>query len=631
LETINLTFYTLYRGLSRVKLSAVTSAVVAAISVVILLGVTPVSYAENRPLVSEGALSGRVTTTDKRPIAGALVTLFSEDKHISETVYTDVSGQYRMNTTKAGGFILRVRAPSFSDQLQNIHLKKGESLVIDVITEKLQEPERISNNLTASAHAATLQFSNQQDNNAFRSQCHFCHQIGNELTRRKRSEEEWGDVIERMESYGVLITNDSKDEFVHQLKTTFNGEPLETVQSWDYSPELSTAVFKEWRIGDAMSYVHDIEVGRDGKLYGVDMGNDKIHVVDPVTNQSQIIDFPKSELPDGGMFSGAYAPLGAFNSRHGPHSIQIGPHGKIWTTNSLASEIMSYEPETKKFTLYPIGGDTVYPHTLRFDDNGILWFTLALSNQIGRFDPKTEEFIILDTPSNGFWRWMADAMIPSVLEVASWFPKKDLHVTLSHHKVSGEGFQVLNLPYGIDINPIDGSVWYSKLYAGIIGRVDPTTMDIEEFKTPLSGPRRLRFAKDGTLWIPSFEESAIMKFDTTTKQFDVINMPTLAPGEYEIPYALNIHPDTGDVWVTSNLSDRLFRYLPKEKRFISYPSPTKVTYLRDIVFHPDGGVCSSNANLPAYAIEGGLQTMLCIYPDANKAYAKKNIEAANHE
>jgi len=84
---------------------------------------------------------------------------------------------------------------------------------------------------------------------------------------------------------------------------------------------------------------------------------------------------------------------------------------------------MSYDPETKKFTLYPIGGDTVYPHTLRFDDNGILWFTLALSNQIGRFDPKTEEFIILDTPSNGFWRWMADAMIPSVLEVASWFPK----------------------------------------------------------------------------------------------------------------------------------------------------------------------------------------------------------------
>ena len=560
-------------------------------------------------------LSGTVATDNQQPIAGALITLFSENKRISETVYSNASGQFSLESTLVGNVSLRVRAPLFSDQIKNIQLAKQDKIFVPFVIDALSDPTSLSNSLTASAHAAKLQFSDKSDARAFRSQCHFCHQIGNALTRKTRSAEDWNIVVERMEDYGVLINNDNKDEIVNQLTSTFNGEPIAAVQSWDFSPELSQATFKEWRIGDAMSYVHDVEVGDDGKLYGVDMGNDKIYIVDPITNESTVVNFPASKQPEGGMFSGAYAPLGAFNSRHGPHSIQIGPKGKIWTTNSLAAEIMSYDPETGEFMMYPIGGDAIYPHTLRFDENGYIWFTLALSNQIGRFDPETEIFKIIDTPSNGFWRWMSDAMMPSILEVASWFPKKNLHITLSHHKVSGEGFQVLNLPYGIDINPVDGSIWYSKLYSGYIGRVDPITFEIKEYKTPLSGPRRLRFAKDGTLWIPSFEESALMTFDPTVEKFNVIEMPTLAPGEYEIPYALNIHPKTGDVWVTSNLSDRLFRYIPNKKRFISYPSPTKVTYLRDIIFHPDGGVCSSNANLPAYAIEGGLQTMLCIYPD----------------
>lgn len=106
----------------------------------------------------------------------------------------------------------------------------------------------------------------------------------------------------------------------------------------------------------------------------------------------------------------------------------------------------------------------------------------------------------------------------------------------------------------------------------------------------------------------------LIRMNTETKDFEIIDISTLAPNEYEIPYALSIHPQTQEVWITSNLSDRIFRYIPQEKRFISYPSPTRVTYLREIVFRPDGDICSSNANLPATAIEGGRQNILCLYP-----------------
>lgn len=56
-----------------------------------------------------------------------------------------------------------------------------------------------------------------------------------------------------------------------------------------------------------------------------------------------------------------------------------------------------------------------------------------------------------------------------------------------------------------------------------------------------------------------------------------------------------------------NMSDRILRFDPDAETFQAYPSPTRVTFLRDFIFTPDGDVCTSNANLPASAIEGGLK------------------------
>jgi len=563
-------------------------------------------------------LAGQVLSSQGQPISGAIVTLFDESQKRSESVYSDAFGQFQLETNMSGTMTVRARAPYFSDQQSPVLLSGQERAQITLAMTQQEDPEALSSALPASAHAAKLDFEQEEDEQAFRSQCYFCHQIGNALTRRARSEDEWQAVLDRMQSYGSIITHGNESAFRSTLSKNFDGHPVKAIQTHDVSPELAEALYLEWQVGDAKSYIHDIEASRDGKLFGVDMGRDALYILDPDSGERQTVAFPPSELPLGGMFSGAIAPLGTFEARHGPHSVQEGPQGKMWTTNSLAAEIMSFDPQTHEFKMYPIGGDAVYPHTLRWDEHGILWFTLALSNQIGRFDPKTERFELIDTPSNGIWRWMSDAMLPGLLKFASWFPKQDLQLTMSHHKPSGEGHDIFNLPYGIDINPVDGSIWYSKLYAGYIGRLDPVTLKIEEIKTPLKGPRRLRFDASGTLWIPSFDESALMRFDPASKEFKVFSLPTLSPDEYEVPYALGVHPKTQEIWITSNLSDRIFRFLPKEERFISYPSPTRVTYLRDMVFLPDGRVCSSNANLPATTIEGGVPKILCIDPDARR-------------
>ncbi|MFZ1292801.1 MAG: hypothetical protein WAR81_01215, partial [Pseudomonadales bacterium] len=76
---------------------------------------------------------------------------------------------------------------------------------------------------------------------------------------------------------------------------------------------------------------------------------------------------------------------------------------------------------------------------------------------------------------------------------------------------------------------------------------------------------------------------------------------------------------TGDIWITSNMSDRSFRFVPGSETFITYPSPTRVTWLRDWEFTSDGQACSSSSNLPSYAIEDGVPSFICIDPEGGAA------------
>ena len=153
-----------------------------------------------------------------------------------------------------------------------------------------------------------------------------------------------------------------------------------------------------------------------------------------------------------------------------------------------------------------------------------------------------------------------------------------------------------------------------------IGVVDKDTLEVKEYETPYKGPRRHRFGPDGMLWIPSFDDGYLMRFDPKTEKFESIKLPLLANDEYEVPYALKVHPKSGDVWIASNNSDRVLRYIPKDKRFIPYPMPQQVIWFRDIEFSKDGNVCMSNSNLPAYAHEDKVPAFFCIEPEPNGTY-----------
>ena len=65
------------------------------------------------------------------------------------------------------------------------------------------------------------------------------------------------------------------------------------------------------------------------------------------------------------------------------------------------------------------------------------------------------------------------------------------------------------------------------------------------------------------------------------------------------------------------MTDRIYRFIPGEERFIVYPVPLAGTYTRDMTFTNDGRVCVSNNPIPPPAFEGGILEIICIDTDYN--------------
>ncbi len=541
------------------------------------------------PGFSLGAdLTGTVKDKEGHPLTGALVTLTARGGMFAESVYVGRDGHYSLHSEQEGKATLRARNPYFSDVTLDINLPSGAPR--DFVLARLVDPQAISDSLPASAHFAALHFERPLDRQWFQVDCLSCHQIGNAFTRARRPPERWHEIVGQMLSeYGVK--NDTRlDIYANVLENTFNAVPplVEHHNSQLYGEVLPAKII-EWKLPGSI-YPHDtIYRPTDRRFYTVDQGNDAIYITDPLPGTTETYTLPKSAALPGEK------PLDPTPSNmfvtgvHSPHSLQEGPNGHLYTTNSVSNQIGEFDPKAHTYVGYNLGADAEYPHTLRIDRRGQVWFTIAFSNKVGMFDTHSHKMRFISLP--------ADSDRPQIT------PQ-------------------LQFPYGIDINPTDDSVWYASLLANRIGRIDPQTFKVESFTPPTVGPRRLRFAKDGTLWIPDFGRGRLIKLDTRLMKYKSYTIPSLSKGEVEAPYAVVVDSNTQEVWITSNMSDRMFRFLPREERFIAYPLPARGTYLRDLIITPEGMVCGANNPVPVTVLEGGMGEVLCLDPTGNMRFSR---------
>ena len=373
-------------------------------------------------ITQAATISGQVLTDKGTKISGAIVTLWNEQHTQKESVYTDANGHFRLTTKITGKVTLRGRSPYYADLNVPISLTSETIIEQNFALNRLTSPEEISASLPASAHVSTLSFKDPEAKDAFVSQCNYCHQMGNSLTRAPRSSEAWSDTVRRMEGFGSFITYGEHRAIVETLTEGFNGKPIDVQQHFDFNNELAQAKVTEWLVGTPMGFIHDTFVGQDGKLYGMDEGTDNIVVLDRETGEVKEHKIDADGVPISGKFQGFKLNLGIFTGSHGPHSMAQIDDGRMYITASLSGRLLMFDPKTEKFTHYEIPEGFLwrkgkYPHTIRADKDNNVWFTVVMSNTVMKFNTTTNTFTDIALPSDGAMSWLSDAFLGAVMKI----------------------------------------------------------------------------------------------------------------------------------------------------------------------------------------------------------------------
>ncbi|BFM13965.1 carboxypeptidase regulatory-like domain-containing protein [Maricurvus nonylphenolicus] len=531
--------------------------------------------------VEAATLKGTVTDSDGRAIHGAMVRLKDAEKNLAETVYSDSEGNFVLNTElHSDNLELRVRAPYYRDQKGLVSLQDETVLVQDVLMERMTGAQEISDSLPAIFHFSKLPFDKEEGefNRAdFQRDCAGCHQFGNAFTRWPRTAEQWIPTVARMHSY-----MGNKDEAMIQrraelLAKGYDGKPVTLRPEFPMAPELQTAKIYEYAL-PGIIFPHDAEVSReDGLVYTVDRHGYKMIVSDLESGLSTYIDQPysKAKLANAGNgYTGR-------TNKPGPHSLSLGENGLWYITNATSGSIGVFDANKAEWVNeYELPLPAHYPHTIRVDKENVVWFTLAGSQQIGRIDPATDKVDLINLPR-----------------------QKPLGIALS------------TTPYGIDINPINGRVWYARLYGDRIGYIDPETLEAHEFDSPVKAPRRLRFDKKGQMWLTGYSEGMIARINTDTMENRIYPIPEFEEGYRPAPYALGVHPQTQEIWINEVMTDHVYRLQPDTGKFIAYPLPLRGTYTRDFSFTNEGWACTANSPIPNAALEDFTAGLFCIDPN----------------
>ena len=347
----------------------------------------------------------------------------------------------------------------------------------------------------------------------------------------------------------------------------------------------------EWDIGIRLkAMVHDLEPGPPGTMYAVDMGQNAIVELDIETGRRTVFRMP----------SGA----------RGPHSIEPDNDGNYWVTLCSSGHMGKFDPRTTDITVWSSAETPAkrgsYPHTLRVDPKdpeGLVWYTDAGRNSVFSIHPKTGHV-------------------------------KEYHLLKKNQAVAaGKGESRGLTPYGLDVAP-DGSIWYSKLNANRIGRIDPKAPDgdVREWNPPFRGPRRHHVDQDGIVWVPRFGSGVLGRFDPKTEKWTTYALPDY---ENQIPYALNIDAK-GIVWICGTGNDTIGRFDPKTERLIEIPMPTRVTFTREIEFDEEGNIWTCSSNGPTRHNERGRGSLIRIElpkgePAADEGVKLKRIVLPHHQ
>ena len=443
--------------------------------------------------------------------------------------------------------------------------------------------------------------------------CMLCHQLGNRIIRQ----------IDNLEQFDSTLA-----AWDHRVKMGQRGSQMTNVMSRfgrerglqmfaDWSDRVAAGavppapprprgvepnvVISMWEWGTEVDYIHDEiatdkrnpRVNANGPIYGVNISNDELAILDPVTHLATNLKIPlrvdpatvpgmiARSMPEPSRFWGEDL---VWNDPANPHNPMMDAKGRVWMTSAIRNRAnpdwckdgsdnpyaqyfplengfrsaVFYEPETQKFVMV----DTCYgTHHLQFaeDANDTLYFSGG-GQVIGWIDTKLYDETGDEQRSQGWCPTVLDTSGDGTISAPWNEPDRgggyeNLDTNLDTRVVVGS--------YGIIGDPTDDkAVWISSTrFPGRLARLHigdnpPETCVTEMYEVPSVldpnvpreqtgfGSRGIDIDRNGVVWTALSGSSHFASFDRT--KCAVTNGPTVADGRHCVD-GWTLYPTPGPV------------------------------------------------------------------------------------
>jgi virginiamycin B lyase len=141
----------------------------------------------------------------------------------------------------------------------------------------------------------------------------------------------------------------------------------------------------------------------------------------------------------------------------------------------------------------------------------------------------------------------------------------------------------------------EGNIWYTGNSNGTIGKLDPRTGMITEYKMPdpaAKDPHTAVFDKKGNLWFTMQVSNMIGRLVPATGEIKLAKMPTANSRPYGVVLSADDTP-----WVCCNGSNCLVKIDPQTMAIQEYKLPDPKTTVRRLDFASDGMIWYVNSSL----------------------------------
>ncbi len=510
-----------------------------------------------------GFIQGKVTSGKNRAEAGVWVIAETGDlpTPYRKIVVTDGKGRFVVPELPEADYQVWVRGYGLndSDKVPATVEGKGKKAKIEIEADVGSTPQERAAHYPANywlslfkPPADTESLPGGRNQHAwmgdFKLGCELCHQMGSASARGMRGDRARLDAGLKKAGFmdGTAIGL-GRDEVLDALADW--GGRIAAGQVPEAPPRPKgkerNLVVTQWEWGDLYTYAHD-EIATDkrnprlypnGKIWGVNLGNDRLLSVNPVTHEADELKVPTldgfstpwGQQPFGFQSLGDPAPggmtehLGAYQNPANPHNPMLDETGKVWMT----TQIRPNNPPPA-FCTTPPGPDAEHrsPATL----------PTAGHRQIGYYDTETDEFVLINTcygthhlqfDEEGVLWLSGDTRVLGWFDPAKFDPARPRETEgdaqgWSLMEVDSDGDGVKDTPspgfnYGIIPHPSDGSIWTGRLSggAGSILRYDPDR-DMHEVYAPPApgfGPRGVNVDTKGIIWTGLGGSGHLAKFD----------------------------------------------------------------------------------------------------------------------